>query len=74
MVQKTASTFVLVVSEKSYMVALTIMRNVLEMPGSTGVFIASSFRQAHARTLPSALQAMDAFGWKEGFISYRQKT
>ena len=51
---------------KSYMVALTIMRNVLEMPGSTGVFIASSFRQAHARTLPSALQAMEAFGWHEG--------
>lgn len=49
---------------KSYIVAMRIMENVLEMPGSTGVFVASSFRQAHSRTLPSALMAMDAFGWK----------
>jgi len=49
---------------KSFIVAIRIMENVLEMPGSTGVFVASSFRQAHSRTLPSALMAMDAFGWK----------
>lgn len=49
---------------KSFIVALRIMVNVLEMPGSTGVFVASSFRQAHSRTLPSALMAMDSFGWK----------
>ena len=49
---------------KSYPIAMRIMENVLEMPGSLGVFVASSFRQAHARTLPSALMAMDAFGWK----------
>lgn len=49
---------------KSFIVALRIMENVLEMPGSLGVFVASSFRQAHSRTLPSALMAMDAFGWK----------
>ena len=49
---------------KSFIIAMRIMGNVLEMPGSLGVFVASSFRQAHARTLPSALMAMDAFGWK----------
>lgn len=49
---------------KSYIVAYRIWQNVLEMPGSTGVFLASSFRQAHSRTLPSALQALDAFGVK----------
>ena len=49
---------------KSFIVAMRIMENVLEMPGSTGVFVASSFRQAHSRTLPSALMAIDAFGWK----------
>lgn len=49
---------------KSYLIGMRIMENVLEMPGSLGVFVASSFRQAHARTLPSALMAMDAFGWK----------
>lgn len=49
---------------KSYIVAMRIMENVLEMPGSLGVFVAASFRQAHSRTLPSALMAMDDFGWK----------
>ncbi len=51
---------------KSYPVALRIIRNVLEMPRSTGVFVASSFRQAHSRTLPAALMALDAFGIKRG--------
>lgn len=50
---------------KSYIVAARIHENVLEMPGSLGVFVASSFRQAHSRTLPSALMALDdLFGWK----------
>lgn len=49
---------------KSYLVALRIMENVKEMPGSLGVFVASSFRQAHSRTLPSALMAMEDFGWR----------
>lgn len=48
---------------KSYPVADTIMTNVLEMPGSTGVYYAASFRQAHSRTLPSALMALEDFGW-----------
>lgn len=49
---------------KSYPIGMRIMENTLEMPGSLGVFLASSFRQAHSRTLPSALMAMDRFGWK----------
>lgn len=48
---------------KSYSVADTIMTCVLEMPGSTGVYYAGSFRQAHSRTLPSALMALEDFGW-----------
>lgn len=52
---------------KSYIVALRIKENVEEMPGSLGVFVASSFRQAHSRTLPAALMALeDMFGWKRG--------
>lgn len=50
---------------KSYSVAFRIIDNVREMPGSLGVFVASSFRQAHSRTLPAALMAMDdLIGWK----------
>lgn len=49
---------------KSYPIALRIIRNVLEMPKSTGVFVASSFRQAHSRTLPAALMALEALGVK----------
>lgn len=49
---------------KSYIVAWRIFENVTEMPGSLGVFVASSFRQAHARTLPAALMALDAMGVK----------
>ena len=48
---------------KSYIVARRIMENVVEMPGSTGVYYAATFRQAHSRTLPSALMAMEEFGW-----------
>lgn len=32
------------------------------MPRSTGVYVAQTFRQAHSRTLPAALQALEAFG------------
>ncbi|MDO5341304.1 MAG: hypothetical protein Q4F69_02470 [Bacteroidia bacterium] len=49
---------------KSWLVAMRIMENVLEMPGGLGVFVASSFRQAHSRTLPAALMAMEEFGWR----------
>lgn len=50
---------------KSYAVAWRIINNVLEMPGSLGVFVASSFRQAHSRTLPAALMAIqDIKGWR----------
>lgn len=47
---------------KSYIVARRIIENVAEMPGSTGVYYANSFRQAHSRTLPSALMALEDFG------------
>lgn len=47
-------------------VSLRIKRNVEFMPGSTGGFIASSFKQAHTRTLPAALSGLAEFGWIEG--------
>lgn len=47
-------------------VSLRIQRNVLFMPGSTGCFVASSYKQAHTRTLPAALSGLAEFGWKEG--------
>lgn len=46
-------------------VSLRIKRNVEFMPGSTGGFIASSFKQAHTRTLPAALSGLAEFGWIE---------
>lgn len=49
---------------KSIPIGLRIRGNVLEMPKSTGVFVASSFRQAHSRTLPAALMALDQLGIK----------
>lgn len=50
---------------KSYAISFRIHENVKEMPGSLGVFVASSFRQAHSRTLPAALMALDdMYGWK----------
>lgn len=50
---------------KATLVAIRVRENVKEMPGSLGVFLAQSFRQAHARTLPSLLMALDTtFGWK----------
>ncbi len=50
---------------KSYIVAARVHDNVREMPGSTGAFQASSYRQAHSRTLPAMLTALeDWYGWK----------
>lgn len=47
-------------------VSLRIRRNVEFMPGSTGCFVASSYKQAHQRTLPAALSGLAEFGWIEG--------
>lgn len=47
-------------------VSLRIKRNVEFMPGSTGCFVASSYKQAHQRTLPAALSGLAEFGWIEG--------
>lgn len=47
-------------------VSLRIKRNVEFMPGSTGCFVASSYKQAHLRTLPAALSGLAEFGWIEG--------
>lgn len=47
-------------------VSLRMQRNVSWMPGSTGCFIASSYKQAHTRTLPAALSGLAEFRWKEG--------
>ena len=47
-------------------VSLRIKRNVEFMPGSTGCFVASSYKQAHMRTLPAALSGLQEFGWIEG--------
>ncbi len=49
---------------KSIPIGMRIKNNVLEMPKSTGVYVASSFRQAHSRTLPSALMALEQMGVK----------
>lgn len=46
-------------------VSLRIKRNVEFMPGSTGCFVASSYKQAHMRTLPAALSGLAEFGWIE---------
>lgn len=47
------------------LVSLRIMRNVMYMPGSTGCFVASSYKQAHTRTLPAALSGLAEFGWRQ---------
>lgn len=47
-------------------VSLRIKRNVEFMPGSTGCFVAGSYKQAHQRTLPAALSGLAEFGWVEG--------
>lgn len=40
-----------------------IIRNVQMMPGSTGAFISSTFKQAHLRTLPAMLQGLTDMGY-----------
>lgn len=47
-------------------VSRRIKRNVQFMPGSTGGFIASSFKQARTRTLPAALSGLKEAGLVEG--------
>lgn len=48
---------------KSILIGHRIQRNATVMPGSTGAFVASSYRQAHSRTLPSAIAALRDFGF-----------
>lgn len=48
-------------------VSRRIKRNVQFMPGSTGGFIASSFKQARTRTLPAALSGLREAGFIEGY-------
>ena len=48
---------------KSFLVASHIIRNVQAMPGGTGGYVASSYRQAHERTLPSAIAALQELGF-----------
>lgn len=40
-----------------------IVRNVQMMPGSTGAFVASTFKQAHTRTLPATLLGLRDMGF-----------
>ena len=47
-------------------VSRRIKRNVQFMPGSTGAFVASSFKQARTRTLPAALSGLREAGFIEG--------
>ena len=47
-------------------VSRRIKRNVQWMPGSTGAFVASSFKQARTRTLPAALSGLRDAGFQEG--------
>lgn len=46
-------------------VAPRMVRNAQFMPGSTGAFVASSFRQAHSRTLPAAMAGLESLGFKK---------
>jgi hypothetical protein len=41
-----------------------IIRNVQAMPGSTGCYVASSFRQALTRTLPAAIAGLESLGYR----------
>lgn len=47
-------------------VSRRIKRNAQWMPGSTGAFVASSFKQARTRTLPAALSGLREAGFQEG--------
>lgn len=49
---------------KSYgVIAPRLIRNVQLMRGSTGAFIASTFKQAHMRTVPAMIQGLREFGY-----------
>lgn len=65
-----ANTEVLICSRrfgKSFgIVSRRIKRNVQFMPGSTGGFVCSSYKQAHTRTLPAALSGLKEAGLVEG--------
>jgi len=45
-------------------IAPRLIRNVQMMPGSTGGFVSSSFKQAHMRTLPAMLLGLAEMGYK----------
>ena len=45
-------------------IAPRMIRNFQAMPGSTGCFVASTFKQAHTRTLPATLSGLAEFGYK----------
>lgn len=45
-------------------IAPRIVRNVQMMPGSTGAFVSSTFKQAHMRTLPAMLMGLQELGYK----------
>ena len=47
-------------------VSRRIKRNVQFMPGSTGAFVASSFKQAMTRTLPAAMSGLQEAGFIDG--------
>ena len=51
---------------KSMLQGITIRRNVFAMPGSTGVFVAETFKQASMRTLPSIISSLALLGLKNG--------
>ena len=65
-----ANTEVLICSRrfgKSFgIISRRIKRNVQMMPGSTGAFVASSYKQARTRTLPAALSGLREAGFVEG--------
>lgn len=64
-----ANTEVLICSRrfgKSFgIISRRIKRNVQMMPGSTGAFVASSYKQARTRTLPAALSGLREAGFIE---------
>ena len=64
-----ANTEVLICSRrfgKSFgVISRRIKRNVQMMPGSTGAFVASSYKQARTRTLPAALSGLQEAGFIE---------
>lgn len=41
-----------------------VIRNVQMMPGSTGAFVSSTFKQAHTRTIPAMLLGLSDMGYR----------